>query len=466
MDRTRKWILDQIRLFGENTAKAPALPFSGLLSAKVVEPILEQLPCKFRDRVYSPLVTLWVFLSQVFSEDHSCREAVARLMAFRIAQGKQPCSPDTNPYCQARQRLPEPLFEQLVRRTGRALAEATPAAWRWLGRRVKVVDGTTVSMPDTAANQAVYPQPRSQAPGVGFPLARMVVVFCLACGAALEMAIGPYRGKQTGEGALFRTLWDQLDAQDVVLADRYYCSYVDIAMLGQRQVDVVFRKHQRRHSDFRRGERLGEHDHLIMWTKPIQRPEWMDKTTFQQIPEQLTLREIQFTISQPGRRVRKVILITTLLDAETYPRDDLAHLYGIRWQAEIDLRSLKTVMQMDVLRTKKPATVRKEIWTHLLAYNLIRTVIAQAADAHGRQPTQISFKGALQTINAFREYLLSGPVTEHCLRALLAAIVHHRIGHRPNRYEPRARKRRPKPYKLLQMPRQQARKRLPGKTYD
>ena len=199
------------------------------------------------------------------SEDHSCREAVARLMAFRIANGQRSCSPDTNPYCRARKRLPEKLFQLLVQKVGKWLQQSVPEQWLFHGRRVKSVDGSTVSMPDTPENQRAYPQPKSQKPGVGFPIARLVVVFCVASGAALEMAIGPYKGKQTGENTLFRTLWDSLEGDDILLADRYYCAYADIALLKKRDVDIVFRKHQKRHSDFRRGNTAGQvrpSDHL------------------------------------------------------------------------------------------------------------------------------------------------------------------------------------------------------------
>jgi hypothetical protein len=464
-NNTQKWILHQIKCFRENTCSAPVLPFTEVLVPELVNEILRELQVTFRERIYTPFITLCAFLAQVLSQDHSCREAVARLMAFRIANGQPPCSPDTNPYCRARKRLPEELFQRLVQEVGKWLQQSVPNVWRFHRRRVKSIDGTTVSMPDTPENQKAYPQSRAQKPGVGFPIARMVVLFCVATGAVLEMAIGPHRGKKTGETSLFRTLWDSLEGDDIVLADRCYCSFADIAMLGQRGVDIVFRRHQKRHSDFRRGKRLGRCDHLITWERPKQRPSWMDRETFDALPEELTLREIKFTITEKGRRPKEIILVTTLLDAEVFTKEELADLYNIRWRAEIDLRSLKSVMEMDVLRCKTPEMVRKEIWTHLLAYNLIRTVIAKAAEAHKQQPHEISFKGAMQTINCFRDFMLMD-LTRAWYRELLAAIAYHAVGNRPDRYEPRARKRRPKPYKLLQIPRDEARKRKPGKTYD
>jgi hypothetical protein len=462
---TQKWILHQIKCFRKSTSSAPVLPFTEVLVPELVNEILRELHVTFRQRIYTPFITLCVFLWQVLSEDHSCREAVARLMAFHVANGRKPCSPDTNPYCRARKRLPEKLFQLLVQKVGKWLQKSVPDAWRFHGRRVKSVDGSTVSMPDTPENQKAYPQSESQAPGIGFPIARLVVLFCVASGAALEMAIGPYRGKKTGETSLFRTLWDSLETDDIVLADRCYCSFADITLLGQRGVDIVFRKHQKRHSDFRRGKRLGKQDHLITWKKPKQRPPWMDHETFDALPEELTLREIKFTITEKGKRTKEIILVTTLLDAEVFTQEELADLYNIRWRAEIDLRSLKSVMEMDVLRCKTPEMVRKEVWTHLLAYNLIRTAIAKAAEAHKRQPHEISFKGAMQTINCFRDYMLMD-LTSDWYAELLKAIAYHAVGNRPGRYEPRARKRRPKQYPLLQIPRDEARKRKPGKTYD
>jgi hypothetical protein len=465
LDRTQNWILDQIRCFRETTATAPVPPFQEELAPELVHEILDELGCGFRQRIYTPMVTLSVFLWQMLNDGRCCVKAVAQLMAYRIATGQKPCSPDTNPYCRARQRLPEELFQRLVQNTGKRLQQSVPEEWLFHGRRVKSVDGTTVSMPDTPENQQEYPQPKSQKPGVGFPLARLVVIFCVVTGAVLEMAISPYRGKLTGETVLFRTLWERLETGDIVLADRYFCSFADIALLRTRGVDVVYRKHQKRPSNFRRGKRLGKYDHLITWQKPQRRPSTIDAETFAALPEQIVLREIKFQIVEKGRRTKEIILITTLLDAEIYTPEELARLYNIRWQAEIDLRSLKSVMEMDVLRCKSPEMVRKEIWTHMLAYNLIRTVMAKAAEEHERLPHTTSFKGAMQTIESFRTYMLMD-LTSDWYENLLHSIAYHEVGNRPGRYEPRAIKRRPKPHKLLQIPRQEARKRLPGKTYD
>jgi hypothetical protein len=362
--------------------------------------------------------------------------------------------------------LPETLLVRLLRETGRALHRDVPEEWRWKNRRVKIVDGSTVSMPDTAANQAAYPQPPSQQPGLGFPIARLVVVFCLACGTVLDAALGRYQGKRTGENSLLRTLERAFETGDVLLADRCFSGYFDIAWWQRRGVDVVTRLHQRRRCDLRCGRRLGSNDHIVVWTKPEQRPEWMDEATYQNMPDELELREVRVRITEPGFRTETVVVVTTLLDAEEFSAHDLAELYRARWHAELDLRSLKVTLGMDVLRCKSPDMVRKEVWAHLLAYNLIRTVMAQAADENGCTPRDLSFKGTLQIMTAFAERLLEASQENmwELYDWLLLAIGAHLVGDRPNRIEPRARKRRPKSYPLLRKPRTLARSQLLQKT--
>lgn len=312
-------------------------------------------------------------------------------------------------------------------------------------------------MPDTAANQAVYPQSRAQQPGLGFPVARMVVLFCLATGAVLDAALGPCRGKRTGENALLRTLADSLQPGDVLLVDRYFGGWFDLALWQRHGVDVVGRLHQLRQADFRKGQRLGTQDHVVAWPKPP-RPDWLDESSYAALPEHLQVRELKVHIAVAGFRVRQLVIVTTLLDEQAYPARELACLYRMRWHAELDLRSLKVVLGMDVLRCKSPDMVRKEIWAHLLAYNLIRGVMARAADSAGMCPRTLSFQGALQTMREFAERLLQSTVStaEDLLECLLIAIASHRVADRPDRVEPRARKRRPKDYPNLRGPRHQA----------
>jgi hypothetical protein len=451
----------QVRCLRQQFAQAPALPFADILPAAQVEQALRAEKVSFRDRLFSPLVTLWVFLSQVLDPDHSCRAAVARFLAWRTTRGLAPCSADPGAYCKARGRLPEGVLARLTRTTGRQLQDHAPPAWRWNGRPVKVVDGTTVSMPDTPANQKEYPQSPSQKPGVGFPIARLVVLFSLAVGTVLEAALGRYQGQHTGETALFHTLHPNLEPGDILLADRYFGSYWELALARQRGADLVCRLHQRRRSDFRRGRRLGPEDHVVEWAKPA-RPDWMDETTYAALPATLAVREVRVCVRHPGFRTKVLVVVTTLLDPEAFPRQDVAILYRIRWYAELDLRALKQTMQMDVLRGLSPEMVRKEVWAHLLAYNLLRGLMAQAAQAVGVLPVQLSFKGALQAVNAFAAVLwtASAAAVEELGQRLREAIGSHRVGDRANRSEPRRRKRRPKPYPLLNEPRAQARARL------
>lgn len=425
------------------------LYFAALLSQDRILKAFDAARAAWQGWVYTPAVTVWSFLSQCLSPDHSCRDAVARLVAWRLAQGRSPCSADTGAYCTARNNLPEEVLHGLIRDTGKQIEDESPEGWLWHGRKVRVVDGSTVSMPDTPENQAAYPQQKSQKLGCGFPIARVLVIFSLSVGTVLEAAIGKYKGKQTGENSLLRGLYDVLAEDDVILADRYFSGWCDIVLPWQRGIDIVVRKHQLRRTDFRMGERLGKDDHLVSWPRP-QRPEWMSKEEYATLPGQLTLREVRVRVVQQGFRTRSLVVVTTLLDAEEYPPEEIAVLYRRRWDAELHLRSLKVVLQMDQLRCKTPERVRNEFWTHLLGYNLIRGVMASAALESGRSPWEISFKGTLQTLSHFLPILLSRISSEIWCDALLTAVATHAVGNRPDRFEPRRVKRRPKAYKLLQ----------------
>jgi len=424
------------------------LYFAGLLSEDHIQEAFGRARWLWQGWVYTPAVTVWVFLAQCLSADHSCRDAVGQLIAWLLADGRQPCSAETGAYCTARDRIPEQACRQLAQDTGRQVDDDAPSSWRWQGHRVLTVDGSTLTMSDTEANQAEYPQLASQKPGCGFPIARIVVVFSLAVGTVLDAALGKYEGKQTGENSLFRMLHDQLRADDVVLADRYFSGWFDLAMLLQRGVHSVVRKHQLRSTDFRTGHRLGPDDHLVYWPKP-QRPAWMSHEQYAALPEYLVLREVRVQVDQRGFRTKEVIVVTTLLDAEKYSAPEIATLYRRRWQAELNLRSLKTVMQMDHLRCKTPHRVRNEFYMHLVAYNLIRKLTALAAAKAGVEPWTVSFKGALQTLTRMLPLLDTNVSTDDWCDELLKAIAAHVVGNRPDRFEPRLRKRRPKPYKHL-----------------
>ena len=386
---------------------------------------------------------------------------MARLIAALVARGEAPCSPETGPYCKARQRLPLGVLERLTRQTARDLEADADESWLFKGRPVRLVDGTTVSMPDTPKNQQVFPQNPAQKPGLGFPIARLVAIISLATGAVLDVAIGPYLGKQTGETALLRLLWDALVAGDIVLGDRCFSSFFGIAPLIRRGVDVVCRMHQCRKVDFRRGRRIGVLDHVIFWDKPA-RPGWMDQASYDQFPDKIAVREVRIQVEQAGFRVTELVLVTTLLDPVAFSKDDLADLYRRRWEVELDLRSIKVGMGMDVLRCKTPEMVQKEIWAHLLASNVVRSEMARAARRAALRPRRLSFQGALQTLRAFDTALRGsrGARRGELQDARRAAIASHRVGNRPGRCEPRAVKRRPKQHRLLTTPRDVARKAL------
>ena len=419
---------------------------------------------RFNQSLFTPFLTFCVFLSQVLDRDHSCRAAVARFIVWLAMVGRKPCAPETGSYCDARQRLPLGVVARLVRETAREIDGCASANWLWKGRRVQLVDGTTASMPDTPENQKVFPQSRAQKPGLGFPTVRIVALISLATGVVRDLALGPCRGKETGELALFRELWGGLEAGTVVLGDRYFASYFGIAGLAKLDVDVLFRMHQARKCDFRRGCRLGLRDHVVTWAKP-KRPQGMNQETYDRMPDQLVLRELRVSIHQRGFRINELTLVTTMLDAAVYSKADLANLFLERWNIELDLRSIKVALQMDVLRCKTPDMVKKEIWMHMLAYNLIRGMMARAAAGAEVLPRHLSFKGALQTMAAFQDVLrLATPSLRGRLLALmLEMIARHQVGDRFGRVEPRANKRRPKPQRYLTEPRPQARKRLLAK---
>jgi hypothetical protein len=273
--------------------------------------------------------------------------------------------------------------------------------------------------------------------------------------------MGPYAGKRTGETALLRRLLDNLDSGDVLLGDAIFANYWTIALLLGQGVDLVSHHDGKRKVDFRRGERLGRHDHVVTWRKP-QRPDWMSRRDYDTFPATLRVREVRVEVRQRGFRVRHLLVTTTLLDAVDYPAADLAAAYRARWNAELDLRSIKQTMQMDVLRCQTPAMLRKEVWMHLLAYNLVRKLMAEAAATADCAPREISFKGTLQTLLAFAAAGWARPAdgTDAFYQRILGAVANHRVTDRPDRVEPRAVKRRPKEHTLLTEPRAVAKARL------
>jgi hypothetical protein len=447
----------QIDFLRQQFLQQGGLPFADVLSRADLEGALHEIPFRWKDRIFTPLITLWVFLGQVLNADPSCRAAVARLIAHRVARGLSPCSSETGAYCQARRRLPERFVAAVARLVGRNLDARVDRRWLWKGRRVCLFDGSTVAMPDTPQNRADYPLAYNQVPGTNFAIARIGAIITLSCGAILELGICRYAGKGQGEVSLLRRLWDALRPGDVLLGDRLMSGWVGMLLLKRRGVDTISRLSAHRRADFRQGRRLGRDDHLVIWRKPTSIRS-VDRQTYNTLPDWITVREVRVRVEQPGFRTRSVVVVTTLLDPEQASREELASLYRARWNNELDLRAIKVTLRMDLLRCKSPELVRKEIWTHVLAYNLIRTVMAQAAARAGIAPRSISFTATLQVLEAFRPLIAyqahRGAGHRVALyEQLLWAIARHRVADRPDRFEPRMAKRRPKRYDRLTRPR-------------
>jgi len=436
-----------------------ALPFARILSAERVERVFAKHDGLFGQQgIYSTAMMVWSFLGQVLRDgkEASCQAAVARVVSYCEHERIAPPTADTGDYCRARAKLSEAALHELSCEVAGETEAAAEADWLWKGKHAKLIDGFTFTMPATPANEAEFPPQKSQKPGVGLPIARVVAILSLATACVMDMTMGPYAGKQTGEPALLRQLFGRLGAEDIAVADRYYCSFMMIALLLAQGTQVCARKHQRRHSDFRRGRRLGKYDHIIVWTRPA-RPTWMDEATYQKIPETLELREIRFSVVEPGRRSRSVDIITTLTDAAQFTKEEIAQLYGFRWNAELDIRAIKSNLNLAHVRCKSPEMVRRELWTTMLAYNLIRTTAAAAALLHGKQPRQISFTATCQYVLASWMSLSCGLIpasqlVRHCL-AMLRQIAACEVANRPGRLEPRVLKRRKHGYKLMQKPR-------------
>jgi hypothetical protein len=439
----------RIRIRRHATGAAPVQFFNALTSPELIDVTEAHLP-EHRERLYPPTVTLSMFLHQALATDSSCQRAVNAWAAGRAAEGLSPQSVRTGGYCRARQRLPLSMVQALTQHTAGHLQQQAANSWRWRGRSVKLLDGTGISMPDTAENQSVFPQPATQALGVGFPLLRLCALIDLASGAVIKAATGAHRGAGHSELDLSRTLLGGLCAGDVLLADALYANYWLIAELTAAGVDVVLQQHGSRRTDFRRGQRLGARDHVVQWPKPVQVPGWMSRAQHRAIADTLTLREVQV-----GGRV----LVTTLCDAGAVAKAEIAALYRRRWHVELDLRCIKTTLGMEVLRCQTPAMVQKELWVYLLAYNLIRLLMAQAAAEHGGAPRTLSFKHTVQLWNEFTARCLCH-AQAGTLALLFRLIAQQRVGHRPQRIEPRARKRRPKSFQWLKVSRHLARRQI------
>lgn len=425
------------------------LAFEELLPREEIVPLMKGE--NHRNRIYTSEVTLWAFLSQAIEEDKSQQAAVSRVVATAIAKGEPAPSVNTSAFSQARSNLDEKSISLLAKNTAQQVVEHLPKEWLWRQKQIKIVDGSTVSMPDTPSNQEIYPQSNCQKAGVGFPIARIVALIDYATGVLLDLALGPCEGKETGEHALLRQLLSTLTPNDLLLGDRYYSSFFLMAALIMRGISGVFPLHHTRRPDFRTGTILGKKDHIVTWKKPSKVPNWMTREEYDAFPDEISVREIAVEIKQPGFRAKTLVLVSTLLDSREVSKTALASLYSCRWFIELSLRAIKETMSMDILRGKTPSMIRKELWIHLLAYNLIRRWMAQAAWSTGKAVATLSFKLTLQLLRAFDSFALL--VTTEQRDQLTHAIASKTVANRSGREEPRRVKRRPKPFPLLQMAR-------------
>jgi hypothetical protein len=410
-----------------------------------------------RRRLFSKTNTFWAFFSQVLDADGGCQEVVRKVQAFAASQAMDIPSSSTSAYCQARAKLDESSLTNILSHTADILLEKGRSQW-WKARRVVVVDGTGLSMPDTLPNQTVWPQTRGQKPGCGFPQARVCACFCLQSGALLSYRVGSHKNHEL---PLLRQQHDSFESGDIFLGDKGFCSYYDVHMFQQRGVDTVITLARRKPVEAASASAvLGNDDLLIQWPKPL----WnkglsYSKEVWRALPKQLTLRQIKVTVRQPGFRVSSFYIVTTLIDAEAYSASDLADLYYRRWAVELFFRDIKTTMGMDILRCQTPARVRKEILMHFIVYNTIRLLMVNAAKQANLSPHRMSFKASVQALRQWEPILNRKELGRQALRKLVSllldAIAANVLLIRPGRREPRCIKRRKHNYALLNAPRHQ-----------
>lgn len=398
---------------------------------------------KQRARVYSPWVTFVAFLGQVLTRGSACREAVRRVQGWRLAARQSVPDESTSAYCQARARLPLATLHAAHEKLGGWIQRHAGEAWGWCGHAVKVLDGCGVSMPDTDANRARWPYAGGQKPGCGFPTVQLVGLFCLATGRLIRFALASWKAHEI---PLARQLLDWIARGEIVLADRGFSGWGLIAQVQARGADVVMRAHQARKLKGRR----------MVWPKPQRDPRTWSLAQWAALPSELTIRIVRFRVAVRGFRTGHVVLVTTLLDEEKYPDAKLAALYRRRWAVETSFRDIKTTLGLDVLRCHTPALIEKEVWLQAIAYNLIRALMLEAAWTHGVDLARLSFKGTVDTLRQWAPLFATGSgLTRAAQRELLRLIAADPVAERPNRSEPRARKRRPKPYACLTRPRHQ-----------
>lgn len=440
--------LNRIQVYRENSN---SYGFFNLLTSDALLDKVEELLPEHRERLYPPTETLSMFLAQAMSADRSCQNIVNQTVLQRLCGGLSVSSTHTGGYCRARQRLPLDMVSHLTRYLGEQLCSRLPNEWLWQGRRVRIIDGTTVTLPDTTANQASFPQQRVQQPGLGFPICRIVGITCLSSGALLNAAIGRFNGKGGNEQTLLRSIQDTFQTGDIVMGDAYFSTYFFIAAMRAKGIDILMEQYgaRKRSTDFRCGQKLGERDHLIVINKPKKCPDWMSEQQYNAVPDSLSVREFK-----AGGK----IMVTTMNCSKTFPKPVLKSLYQSRWNIELDIRTIKETMGMGVLSCKSPEMAVKEIWVYLLAYNLIRLMMAQSALLADIKPRCISFKHCLQLWLFYIRH--SQGQDKKSLELLFTMMAQQRVANRPGRIEPRAVKRRPKAHPMLSKPRVEARERV------
>lgn len=441
-------MLSRTQILQQKFTQSIGLPFQEILPASQIEKAIKELSIKYKNRLFSPIVTIWAFLSQVLDFDKSCHNAVSRIITWLSGENVELPSTDTSAYCQARKRLPEKLLQRLFEESGENLESKVNSLNLWCGRHVKLIDCSTVSMPDTPANQQTYPQSTSQQPGCGFPIASLCVIFSLITGAATALSIDKLN---TNDIKLARRIYQFLNPLDVLLGDSAFCSYADFCWVSNQGCDAVVRKHNGRCQKLQGGRLVGKNDKILAWSKPKTCPTTLTQEEFAALPNSLKIREIFYSIEIPGFRTKSVTLITTLLDTQAFPTYKLIELYHSRWNVELDLRHLKTSLGMDILRSKTPDMVRKEIYIYLLAYNLLRSIMWSAGTTHSTPPLRLSLQGTRRHLINFLTKLVSVSQTfrYQVYSTLLKVVAHKAVPQRPKRVEPRKIKRRPKHYPYL-----------------
>ena len=415
--------------------------FNLLTDDRFFDTVEEHLPCH-RERRYPPTQTLAMFVSQVLSDDRSCQRAVDEHIARCLAHGIRPPSSSTSAFCEARQRLPLELVTQLAMQVALCAREicSTTADEE---QPVLLIDGTSISMPDTESNQEAFPQTNSQALGCGFPQARMVATVCAITGVVVDAHLGACKGKGSDELTAMRALLEKADSGSIFVGDALYESYFTWVALAQTDCQSVF--------EINGSRALPRKVPRRVCIERSERPKWMTSEMYSATPKTVDLR----VVTVPRKHHHVTYLITSLLDEERWPDSAIRKLYARRWDIEVDFRSIKEALGGGILSCKSPEMIEKELWIHLLGYNIIRLLGCEAAAMVRCAPREISFRHTQQMWSAW--ILFGVPTDEHSWKTLLKRIAQKRVRSRPDRCEPRAVKRRPKPRALLTQPRQVAR---------